>query len=92
MSDWIKNNKIVIGVIIGVMVIATSLFVYLFWYDSSDKVTERVRVIANIGEGCIAETHDGFILNIGPCYAFPGEVIIVTYDVNSKKQAMNSTK
>ena len=70
----------------------SSIFVYLFWYDSTDKVTERVRVIANIGEGCIAETHDGFAVNIGPCDAFPGEVIVATFDVKSKKQTTNSTK
>lgn len=40
MSEWVKNNKVAIGVIIGVTVIATSLFAYMFWYDPSDEITE----------------------------------------------------
>lgn len=92
MSKWIKNNKILIQIFIVLIVMATSLFVYVLWTSTSDKITERVRIIANIGEGCIAETHDGFAVNIGPCDAFPGEVIVATYDAKSKEQATNSTK
>lgn len=54
----------------------------------------RVRIIANIGEGCIAETYDDFLVNIGPCDAFPGETIVVTYKIHKKERSadMNFTK
>ena len=77
--------------IIGV---AGSLFGYLTWYVSPDEVTERVKVIANTSDGCIAESFDGFSVNIGPCDAEPGEVIDGTYDAKIKEREilMNPTR
>ena len=88
MSDLIKNNKVTIQVFIGVAVIAVGLFVYLTWYVSPDEVTERVKVIANTEDGCIAESFDGFAVNIGQCNAEPGEVIVASYDAKIKEREM----
>ena len=88
MGDLIKNNKVTIQVFIGVAVIAVGLFVYLTWYVSPDEVTERVKVIANTENGCIAESFDGFAVNIGQCNAKPGEVIVASYDAKIKEREM----
>ena len=77
-----------IQVFIGVAVIAVGLFVYLTWYVSPDEVTERVKVIANTEDGCIAESFDGFAVNIGQCNAEPGEVIVASYDAKIKEREM----
>ena len=94
MSDIVKNNKTTIQVFIGVAVIAAGLFVYLTWYVSPDEVTEKVKIIANTQDGCIAESFDGFAVNIGECDAKPGEVIVATYDAKVKERAilMNPTR
>ena len=93
MSDIIKNNKTTIQAFIAVTVIAVGLFLYLSWYVSPDEVTERVRVVANTADGCIAESSDGFSVNIGPCDAEPGEVVIGTYDakIKERRALMNPT-
>lgn len=93
MVDFTKNNKITIQAFIGVAVIAVALFVYLNWYVSPDEVTERVKVIANTADGCIAESFDGFSVNIGPCDAEPGEFVVGTYDAKIKERQalMNPT-
>ena len=94
MSDLIKNNKVTIQVFVGVVIIAVGLFVYLTWYVAPDEVTERVKVIADTEDGCIAESFDGFAVNIGPCDAKPGEVIVATYDAKIKEREilMNPTR
>ena len=94
MSDLIKNNKVTIQVFVGVTIIAVGLFVYLTWYVAPDEVTERVKVIADTEDGCIAESFDGFAVNIGPCDAKPGEVIVATYDAKIKEREilMNPTR
>lgn len=78
---------------IAIIGVAGSLFGYLTWYVSPDEVTERVEVIANTADGCIAESFDGFPVNIGPCDAEPGEVIDGTYDAKIKEREilMNPT-
>lgn len=69
------------------------LFVYLMWYISPVEVVERVQVIAVTSEGCIAETIDGFAVNIGQCNAAPGEHILAPVDQSVKQRAaaMNPT-
>ena len=69
MADTIKKNKTTIQVFIGVIIVAVGLFAYLIWYVSPDEVTEQVKVVANTEDGCIAESLDGFAVNIGPCDA-----------------------
>ena len=88
MGDTIKNNKVTIQVFIGVAIVAVGLFGYLTWYVSPDEVTEQVKVIANTEDECIAESFDGFAVNIGPCDAKAGEVIVATYDAKVKERAM----
>ena len=94
MTDMIKNNKITIQIFVGVIVIAAVLFAYLTWYVSPDEVTEKVKVIANTEDGCIAESFDGFAINIGQCDAQAGDVIVATYDAKIKERAilMNPTR
>jgi len=94
MADFIKNNQVTFMAFIGVTVIAVGLFVYLNWYVSPDEVTERVKVIANTADGCIAESFDGFSVNIGPCDAKAGEIIVGTYDAKIKERQilMNPTR
>jgi len=63
------------------------------WYVSPVEVVERVEVIAVTAEGCIAETANGFAVNIGQCNAEPGQLILVPVDQNVKQRAaaMNPT-
>ena len=77
-------------VIVGV---AASLYGYLTWYVSPDMVTERVKVVANTADGCIAESSDGFSVNIGPCDAEPGDFIVGSYDakIKERRALMNPT-
>ncbi|MDH3488931.1 MAG: hypothetical protein OEL56_00625 [Nitrosopumilus sp.] len=94
MSTATKNNKKSILIVGGVIaVVAVSLFVYLMWYTSPDQIEERVKVIANTGEGCIVETLDGYAINIGPCDFEPNEYIIAPIDQKLKERAalMNPT-
>jgi flagellar basal body-associated protein FliL len=67
---------------------------YMLWFVSPNQVTEMVKVVAVTESGCIAETMDGFAINIGPCNAQPGERIMATYDAKVKERAaaMNPTK
>ena len=63
------------------------------WYVEPDNVTEEVKVIAITEDGCIAESIDGYSVNIGLCDAEPGDVILGTYDAKEKDRrlAMNPT-
>ncbi|MCE2507127.1 MAG: hypothetical protein J4F36_11830 [Nitrosopumilaceae archaeon] len=93
MTDFVSKNQTTITAFVLVAVIAVGLFVYLSWYVAPDEVTERVKVVANTASGCIAESSDGFSVNIGPCDAEPGEVIIGTYDakIKERRALMNPT-
>ncbi|MBS1268945.1 MAG: hypothetical protein MAG458_01681 [Nitrosopumilus sp.] len=93
MSEFTKNNQTTITIFIGIIVIASGLFVYLNWYVSPDEITERVKIIAITDDGCIAESFDGFSVNIGDCDANPGDIIIGTYDAKIKEREilMNPT-
>jgi hypothetical protein len=89
-----ENSKFLVILTIVIIGVAGSLFGYLTWYVSPDEVTERVEVIANTADGCIAESFDGFPVNIGPCDAEPGEIIDGTYDAKIKEREilMNPTR
>ena len=54
---------------------------------------ETVKVIAVTPEGCIAETMDGFSVNIGDCQAEPGQFVnaVVDQKVKERAAAMNPT-
>lgn len=75
----------------AIIVVAVLAFAYLMWFTSPDYVVQNVTVIANTAEGCIAETMDGFSVNIGSCDAEPNDVISAKYDINVLKReiAMN---
>jgi capsular polysaccharide biosynthesis protein len=83
-----KNYALIFSAIIIVAVLATG---YLFWFTSPNYVVQTVTVIANTADGCIAETMNGFSVNIGPCDAEPNDVISAKYDTNVLKReaAMN---
>ena len=74
-------------------VIGISLFEYLMFYTAPEEITERVKIIAITDEGCIAETMDGFAVNIGQCSAQEGDFIVALVDQKTKERAaaMNPT-
>ena len=89
-----SSSKRSLGLVSGVLAaIGISLFVYLMWYVSPDEVIERVQVIGVTSDGCIAETVDGFAVNIGQCNAHPGEYVMAPIDQKVKERAiaMNPT-
>lgn len=73
--------------------IGISLFAYLMLYTAPEEVMERVEIIAITQSGCIAETVDGFAVNIGPCEYQEGDFIIAPVDQKLKERAaaMNPT-
>ena len=85
-----KSLLIVSGILAA---IGISLFAYLMFYTAPEEVTERVKVIAVTDEGCIAETMDGFAVNIGQCSAQEGDFIVALVDQKTKQRAaaMNPT-
>jgi len=86
-----KNSTVIIG---GVIVIsALLLFAYLMWYVEPEENIELVKVIAITETGCIAETMDGFAVNIGDCQANPGQYVDALIDQKTKERAaaMNPT-
>ena len=89
-----ENSKFTLFLVIAIVGISVSLFAYLTWYVSPDEVTEEVKIIANTADGCIAESFDGFSVNIGPCDAKAGDVIVGTYDgkINERAILMNPTR
>ena len=85
-----KSLVIVGGVI---TITAIMLFAYLMWYVTPEENMERVKVVAVTESGCIAETSDGFAVNIGKCQMQPGEYTIAPVDQKTKERAaaMNPT-
>ena len=86
-----KNSIFIVGGVI--LVSAIVLFAYLMWYVAPEEYTERVKVIAVTEAGCIAETYDGFAVNIGNCQVQPGEYAnaIIDKKVKERADAMNPT-
>ena len=94
MSAGQKESKKNLGIIAGIIAaVGISLFAYLMFYVSPAETMETVKVIAVTPEGCIAETMDGFSVNIGDCQAEPGQFInaIVDQKVKERAAAMNPT-
>ena len=92
----IKNSSntkslFVVGGVIAIS--AVVLFAYLMWYVSPEEYNERVKVIAVTEAGCIAETFDGFAVNIGDCNVQAGEYVNAVIDkkVKERAAAMNPT-
>ena len=85
-----KSLLLVSGILTA---IGISLLVYLLWYVAPEETIERVRIVAVTSDGCIAETTDGFAVNIGPCEAESGDYILAEVDqkVRDRAAAMNPT-
>jgi len=75
-------------IVIAIICVAVALFGYLMWYVSPTEILETVKVIANTESGCIAETMDGFSVNIGPCDAKEGDIISAKVDAKLKERAL----
>ncbi|MGY5150087.1 MAG: hypothetical protein ACW9W3_08480 [Candidatus Nitrosopumilus sp. bin_68KS] len=89
-----KSSKNTTFIIAGVIVLgAVLLFSYLMFYTSPEHTMEMVKVIAITENGCIAETMDGFAVNIGDCNAEPGKYVNALVDQKTKERAalMNPT-
>ena len=84
-----KNFTFIMG---GVMVIVAGLLlVYLMFYTSPEYNMESVKIIAITENGCIAETMDGYSVNIGNCDGNPGQYVdaLVDQKVKARTAAMN---
>jgi len=87
-----KNALLIVGGVISIGAIL--LFAYLMWYVAPEENIERVKIVAVTEAGCIAETSDGFAINIGTCLDKPGEYVLASVDQKTKERAalMNPTK
>ena len=85
------NSTVLVGGIIAAGAIV--LFAYLMFYTAPAENIEMVKVIAVTESGCIAETSDGFSVNIGECQAQPGQYVNAPVDqkVKDRAAAMNPT-
>ena len=86
-----KRSLLIISGILAA--IGVSLFAYLMFYTAPAEVMERVQVIAVTETGCIAQTMDGYAVNIGQCSAQEGEYVFALVDqkVKERAAAMNPT-
>ena len=86
-----KRSLLIVSGILAA--IGLSLFAYLIFYTAPEETSEWVEVIAITDSGCIAETLDGFAVNIGPCQVEEGEMVIAVVDQKAKDRAaaMNPT-
>lgn len=89
-----KSSKNTTFIIAGVIALGAGLlFAYLMLYTAPVEKIEMVKVIAVTNEGCIAETMDGYAVNIGDCNAEPGKYVNALVDQKTKERAalMNPT-
>ncbi|MDH3656778.1 MAG: hypothetical protein OEM77_01380 [Nitrosopumilus sp.] len=86
-----KNSLLVVGGVIAI--VSVLLLAYLMWYVAPEENIERVKVIAVTESGCIAETFDGFAVNIVECQAQSGDYVMAPIDQKTKERAaaMNPT-
>jgi hypothetical protein len=86
-----KRSLLIVSGILAA--IGISLFAYLMFYTAPAEVMERVQVIAVTESGCIAETMDGFAVNIGQCSTPEGSYVVAPVDQKAKDRAaaMNPT-
>jgi hypothetical protein len=81
-------------IIAGVIALGAGLlFAYLMFYTAPAEKMEMVKIIAITNEGCIAETMDGFSVNIGDCNGEPNQYVNALVDQKTKERAalMNPT-
>ena len=86
-----KKSMILLGAILGG--IALLGIGYMLVFVEPEIIEERVKVIAVTEAGCIAETFDGYAVNIGQCNFQPGDILIAPIDQKLKEReyAMNPT-
>ena len=74
-----------------IIIVAGLLLVYLMFYTSPEYNMESVRIIAITENGCIAETMDGYSVNIGNCDGKPDQYVdaLVDQKVKARTSAMN---
>ena len=87
-----KSGKYSTFIIGGAIVIVASLLsVYLMFYTSPEFNMEIVKIIAITENGCIAETMDGYSVNIGKCDGNPAQYVdsLVDQKVKDRTAAMN---
>jgi len=86
-----KNSTLIIAGVIALG--AGLLFAYLMFYTAPVEKMEIVKIIAVTDDGCIAETMDGYAVNIGNCNAKPGQHVNALVDQKTKERAalMNPT-
>ena len=81
-----KSGKNSTFIIAGVITIgAVLLFAYLMFYTAPAETTELVKIIAVTDNGCVAETMDGYAVNIGDCNAKPGQYVDALVDQKTKR-------
>jgi len=85
-----KSMIMIAGIIGGIALLGLT---YMTIHVSPDVREEMVKVISITESGCIAETMDGFAVNIGKCNAQPGDLIMAQVDqkVKERAKAMNPT-
>ena len=89
-----KSSKNTTFIITGVIaLVAVLLFAYLMFYTAPVETMELVKIIAITDNGCVAETMDGYAVNIGDCNAKPGQYVDALVDQKTKERAalMNPT-
>ena len=84
-SSSSKKSTLVVGGVIAIG--AVLLFAYLMFYTAPEENIELVKIIAITEEGCIAETLDGFAVNIGDCQAQPDQYVNALVDKKLKERA-----
>ena len=89
-----KSGKNTTLIIAGVIALGAGLlFAYLIFYTAPAEKMELVKIIAVTNDGCIAETMDGFSVNIGDCNGEPDQYVNALVDQKIKERAalMNPT-
>jgi len=86
-----KNSTFIIAGVIAIG--AVLLFAYLMFYTAPTETMELVKIIAVTENGCIAETMDGYAVNIGDCNGKPDQYVDALVDQKTKERAalMNPT-
>ena len=86
-----KNSTLIIGGVFAI--IGGLLFAYLMFFTAPEANMEMVKIVAVTDSGCIAETMDGYSVNVGNCNAQPGQYIDAPVDQKTKDRAaaMNPT-
>ena len=84
----LSNNKSLILIVIIIAGIALAGLSHMTIFVEPELIEEQVKVIAVTESGCVAETLDGFAVNIGQCNAKPGDVLMAPVDQKVKERAM----